>query len=1133
MDERLLTEKLIGYETSHAEGIKLCAGFVKGWLDARDIEVRQIACRDLPVTLAEVGPAEAPTTLLLHGHLDVVPGRPEQFEPQLADDRLYGRGAYDMKGAVAAMLLAIADLRDQEQVRVRLGIVPDEESEEEVERGGELLVTEGFLGDFVITGEPTDLHVGVAAKGVVAMRLRIDGRSAHGATPWLGENAILRAIDVFRAIQSLPFASRSSELFDRPSINLGRILGGDALNKVPDTCFIDVDVRYLPEQDPDAILEEVAGIPGATVVSTFKRPPAHVDPESPFVQALCAATAPYHDGEVMSVGRDGASDAVSFLRVGRAGGRVRTGRRRPSRARGMGLGDLAGQLPARDRRLRPHAAGEARRRRRRGGRMRPDDETPDLPPAGEEPGDGEPTGGDHAGEHELPPPATWAGRKRAEGEGEATEPPSRPHPKSPPSPTRRGPRARSRTFAPATPRSSTRSSASSTRSSTTSTRMTSTRRARSSTTRTSRTTRTTRTSRTTRTRSTTTRASTRTTDSDEDEDSDEDDSDQDEDEKALVEAGAETGPHTVDTDEADTLALADREQAEEAALAGLKARTAEHEAKLETEAPAEATQAAEATPAPAEATPAPAEPAVTAAATDEGDGKIPRAKPVWARFLAASLVIISSMAAATAISALVFVADFAEGLGGIEGVSKRLDAVDGGEPQTILILGSDKRPTDDTGRSDTTILLRVNPDDDTISLLSIPRDLKVNIPNHGLDKFNAAYSYGGPPLTLKVVQQLTGLPVNHVVNINFTGFADAVNSIGCVFIDVDRQYYVPEGSAYSAIDPPIEAGYQKLCGLKALQYVRYRLEDNDLVRAARQQDFVREARQKIEPAKLVLDPSYRFELLDVFKEYTTSDENLKQPAEVLELMKTFLGARNAVLNEVHFPAELGESYVTANDEGLKQAIAEFLGDQGTPGALPGANEEPTAPPQEPELRRDGGGGGKEDKPQEKPKPDPEPEPDGPAMDDATGQSEPFANQISKVKTGDDEHLMVKFPIFYPTRLVPGSIISNDSRAFPIDGPQKYRGYKFVVTKPGSGTGLTTEFYGVSGTNWTDPPILENPSETREIDGHEFQLFYDGDRLRLVAFKTNQASYWVSNTLLQSLDEDEMLSIATSMRRFKG
>jgi succinyl-diaminopimelate desuccinylase len=221
-----------------------------------------------------------------------------------------------MKGALAALLLALADLRQASAVRVGLGIVPDEESEEAVERGGDVLVASGFLGDFAITGEPTDMHVGVAAKGVLAMRLEVSGRSAHGATPWLGENAILRAYQVFRAIESLPFASESSELFDRPSINLGRILGGDALNKVPDTCVIDVDVRHLPEQDPEEILDQVSRLDGARVVAHFARPPVSVDPASPFVRALCVAAAPHHDGEVASVGRDGASDAVSFLRAG-------------------------------------------------------------------------------------------------------------------------------------------------------------------------------------------------------------------------------------------------------------------------------------------------------------------------------------------------------------------------------------------------------------------------------------------------------------------------------------------------------------------------------------------------------------------------------------------------------------------------------------------------------------------------------------------------------------------------------------------------------------------------------------------------------------------------------------------------
>jgi succinyl-diaminopimelate desuccinylase len=313
--ERALTEKLIAYDTSQPEGVRLAAGFVKGWLEARDIDARQIDVRGLPVTIAEIGPTDG-TTVLLHGHLDVVPGRPGQFEPRADGERLFGRGAYDMKGALAAMLLTLHDVRDTADVRIRLGVVSDEESEEEAERGSDRLVQEGLVGDFVITGEPTNMHIGVEAKGVLAMRLEVSGRAAHGATPWLGENAILRAFEVFRAIESLPFAQQSSELFDRPSINLGRILGGDALNKVPDTCVIDVDIRYLPEQEPSAILEEVHELPEAEVISTFSRPPASVDRDSVFVRSLCEAAAPHVGGEVLSVGRDGASDAVSFLRAG-------------------------------------------------------------------------------------------------------------------------------------------------------------------------------------------------------------------------------------------------------------------------------------------------------------------------------------------------------------------------------------------------------------------------------------------------------------------------------------------------------------------------------------------------------------------------------------------------------------------------------------------------------------------------------------------------------------------------------------------------------------------------------------------------------------------------------------------------
>jgi succinyl-diaminopimelate desuccinylase len=310
-----LAERLISYETCEPNAIHEAAGFLKGWLEARGIEARQDWVRDLPVTVAEVGPADAPT-VVLHGHLDVVPGLPEQFQPRIEGDRLIGRGAYDMKGALAAMLVVFAAMRDSEAVRVRLAVVADEESEETEERGSDHLVDSGFIGDFAITGEPTDLQIGVEAKGVLAARLEVSGRAAHGATPWLGDNAVLKAHDVFRRIESLPFARESSELFDRPSINLGRIWGGDALNKVPDRCVIDVDIRYLPGQDPAAILSEIGTLEDAEILKTFTRPPAIVSRDSAYVLALRDAASPGGGNQAMSVGRDGASDAVSFLRVG-------------------------------------------------------------------------------------------------------------------------------------------------------------------------------------------------------------------------------------------------------------------------------------------------------------------------------------------------------------------------------------------------------------------------------------------------------------------------------------------------------------------------------------------------------------------------------------------------------------------------------------------------------------------------------------------------------------------------------------------------------------------------------------------------------------------------------------------------
>jgi succinyl-diaminopimelate desuccinylase len=318
MDERVLAERLITYDTSSLDGLRAAAGFVKGWLESRELEVRSLDHDGLPVVMVDVGPpaADEPPTVILHGHLDVVPAYASQFEPRIEGDRLIGRGAYDMKGALAAMMCAVRDVAEQDRVRVRFICVPDEESEDVSSRSTDVIVAGGYRGDFAVTGEPTDLHIGVQAKGVLAVRVAVAGVAAHGSTPWLGDNAILKAHDAFRRIETLPFSRESSDLFDRPSINLARIEGGDAFNKVPDRCTMDVDIRYLPTQDPGEILAQIRAIPDVEILKCFTRAPAVVSRSNPYVRALRDGIGRSIEGEALSIGRDGASDAISFLEAG-------------------------------------------------------------------------------------------------------------------------------------------------------------------------------------------------------------------------------------------------------------------------------------------------------------------------------------------------------------------------------------------------------------------------------------------------------------------------------------------------------------------------------------------------------------------------------------------------------------------------------------------------------------------------------------------------------------------------------------------------------------------------------------------------------------------------------------------------
>ncbi|MGH2925524.1 MAG: LCP family protein [Solirubrobacterales bacterium] len=511
----------------------------------------------------------------------------------------------------------------------------------------------------------------------------------------------------------------------------------------------------------------------------------------------------------------------------------------------------------------------------------------------------------------------------------------------------------------------------------------------------------------------------------------------------------------------------------------------------------------------------------------EGDHEPPpKRKRYWWRFTLASVTIVAVVAAATAASILLYIGSIANALSHNNKLQNKVERVlaqtHGGEPENILIIGSDKRASEpeDPGRSDTTLLLRLDPEKNAIALMSIPRDLKVEIPGYGTDKFNAAYSYGGPKLTLKVVKQLTGLTdINHVVNVDFTGFADAVNSIGCVYVDVDHHYF-HSNAGLAAIDQYAEinipAGYQRMCGLNALQYVRYRHDDNDLVRSARQQNFLREARQELPPETLIAD---RSTLTGILKKYVTSD--IEDPIALVSLGKLFLAARSAPVVQVHFPANLGgptSSYVTASQSAIRKAVQEF---EGTTPAPPTTTPSPS-----------GGGSGSSKGStnhhgSSKPAPTPTPTP----LIDSTASGQQTAAKLAATKTKSGKQ-MLKFPVYYPTKLIPGSMLTADSRAFPIDGPGSsvYHGYKMVVEVPTDGY---TGYYGVSGTDWKDAPILANPDETKTIGGRDYLESWDGSQLRLVGWKTDKAAYWIDNTLLNVLTPGQMLGIAQSMRRYTG
>jgi LCP family protein required for cell wall assembly len=176
------------------------------------------------------------------------------------------------------------------------------------------------------------------------------------------------------------------------------------------------------------------------------------------------------------------------------------------------------------------------------------------------------------------------------------------------------------------------------------------------------------------------------------------------------------------------------------------------------------------------------------------------------------------------------------------------------QPATALVVGYDRRLEDiklgNPSRSDTLMLVRADPNTDSISMLSFPRDLHVEIHCPGrstfADRINQAYAACGPKGSLETVKQLTGVDINYLIMVNFRGFKQLVANVGGVWMDVDRRYFNDNsdgGENYAAID--LQPGYQKLNGQKTLDFARYRHLDSDLYRNARQQMFVRAFKHQV------------------------------------------------------------------------------------------------------------------------------------------------------------------------------------------------------------------------------------------------------------------------------------------------
>lgn len=472
-----------------------------------------------------------------------------------------------------------------------------------------------------------------------------------------------------------------------------------------------------------------------------------------------------------------------------------------------------------------------------------------------------------------------------------------------------------------------------------------------------------------------------------------------------------------------------------------------------------------------------------------------------------------------------------------------------GAPETVLIVGSDAR-WGEKGESntDTMMLARIDDSSSTINLLSVPRDLEVTV-NGSTAKLNSAWTAGGPKLLIDTLKTQvfpdTNFHVNHILNVDFSGFADMINAIGCVYTMVDHRYFndVTGAEGYSAID--IQPGYQRLCGgdggaKSALAFVRFRHTDSDLVRESRQQDFLRWARDQYTQSDLL---DNRTQLLKIFGAHVSTEEDLHTTDGLLNLANLVIDANGHDLKDIPFPTGGttvigGADYLAPDTTAAVAAYKEFI----TPTSTLSGTTTTTATTTTTVAAVTNTATTKAKKQGKHKASHTLKVPAGMTADPSDGQTQ--ASELGSVG----------IPVYYP-EYIPGNSAycsslsltesncrqSSDTAAYTNSYPRHYtlrdtsgkRHAAYVMTlyeSPGCFDGGECVYFNVQGTSWQDPPILRSPTKTVHVAGRTLVEYYNGGQLSLVAWHTRAAVYWIANTLQDSVPANEMVAMAASLQR---